>query len=44
MKGEKAMKKFETPEIKVATFAVEDIIAVSGGNGPSVGDDDMGWG
>lgn len=26
------MKKFETPEIEVINFAVEDVITVSGGN------------
>lgn len=25
------MKKFETPEIEVVTFAVEDVITTSGG-------------
>lgn len=27
------MKKFETPEIEIAAFAVEDVITTSGGNG-----------
>ena len=34
------MKKFETPEIEVTEFAVEDVITVSGGsNGPTCTDD-----
>lgn len=29
MKGGKNMKKFETPELEVTTFAVEDVITAS---------------
>ena len=37
------MKKFETPEIEVTKFAVEDVITTSGtGNGDnSTGDDEL---
>jgi len=37
------MKKFETPEIEIVTFAVEDIIATSIDEG-SGGDNDLGIG
>ena len=44
MKGEKAMKKFETPEVEVTTFAVEDVITASGGIiMPDKGENDTDW-
>lgn len=33
------MKKYEIPEIEVSTFAVEDVITTSGGNGDNNGTD-----
>jgi hypothetical protein len=37
------MKKFETPEIEVTKFAVEDVITTSSsnGNGNSTNDDEL---
>ena len=35
------MKKFETPDIEVLKFAVEDVITASGGpDDPNAGDED----
>lgn len=33
------MKKFETPEIEVRKFAIEDVITTSGDSGSTEGDD-----
>lgn len=35
------MKMFETPEVEVNVFAVEDVITASGEVLPDIGDDDM---
>ena len=35
------MKEFETPEIQIVVFSVEDIITTSGGNGTIMPDDDF---
>ena len=35
------MKKFETPEIEVVEFAVEDVITTSNGNGTMLPDDEL---
>lgn len=37
------MKKFETPEIEVVNFAVEDIITTSSEELPDAGENGMGW-
>lgn len=36
------MKKFETPEIEVINFAVEDVITTST-EGPGEGENSFGW-
>lgn len=35
------MKKFETPEIEVVTFAVEDVITTSIGDSGNLGKDEL---
>ncbi len=35
---------FETPEIDVVRFAVEDVITTSGVEGPGTGEDQTPWG
>lgn len=41
MKGDGFMKKFETPEVEVSIFAVEDVVTASTGFVPPALDDNQ---